>query len=37
VYEILSVANIIGGIIVIPHRRRAAEYWELLFAEPATE
>jgi AhpD family alkylhydroperoxidase len=29
-YEIFSVANIIGGTIVIPHTRRAAEYWEEL-------
>ena len=27
-YEIFSVANIVGGTIVIPHTRRAAEYWE---------
>ena len=37
IYEIFSVANIVGGTIVIPHTRRAAEYWELLLAEPATE
>jgi hypothetical protein len=24
------VANIVGGTIVIPHTRRAAEYWEAL-------
>ena len=28
VYEIFAVANIVGGTIVIPHTRRAAEYWE---------
>jgi AhpD family alkylhydroperoxidase len=33
VYEIFSVANIVGGTIVIPHTRRAAEYWEALHAE----
>ena len=27
-YEIFAVANIVGGTIVIPHTRRAAEYWE---------
>ena len=27
VYEIFAVANIVGGTIVIPHTRRAAEYW----------
>lgn len=30
VYEIFAVANIVGGTIVIPHSRRAAEYWEAL-------
>jgi len=30
VYEIFSVANVVGGSIVIPHTRRAAEYWEEL-------
>jgi len=30
VYEIFAVANIVGGTIVIPHTRRAAEYWEEL-------
>jgi len=28
--EIFAVANIVGGTIVIPHTRRAAEYWEEL-------
>jgi len=31
-YEIFAVANIVGGTIVIPHTRRAAEYWEELMA-----
>ncbi|HEY4877026.1 MAG TPA: carboxymuconolactone decarboxylase family protein [Puia sp.] len=30
IYEIFAVANIVGGTIVIPHTRRAAEYWEAL-------
>ena len=30
VYEIFAVANIVGGTIVVPHTRRAAEYWEEL-------
>ena len=30
IYEIFAVANIVGGTIVIPHTRRAAEYWEEL-------
>lgn len=32
VYEIFAVANIVGGTIVIPHTRKAAEYWEELIA-----
>jgi AhpD family alkylhydroperoxidase len=32
IYEIFAVANIVGGTIVIPHTRRAAEYWEALNA-----
>ncbi len=28
--EIFAVANIVGGTIVIPHTRRALEYWDLL-------
>lgn len=32
VYEIFAVANIVGGTIVIPHTRRAAEYWEELIS-----
>ncbi|TAM92934.1 MAG: carboxymuconolactone decarboxylase family protein [Chitinophagaceae bacterium] len=32
-YEIFAVANIVGGTIVIPHTRRAAEYWEELAEE----
>ncbi|MEE4178603.1 MAG: carboxymuconolactone decarboxylase family protein [Bacteroides sp.] len=30
VFEVFSIANIIGGTIVIPHLRRAVEYWEAL-------
>lgn len=30
IFEIFAVANIVGGTIVIPHTRRAAEYWEAL-------
>ncbi|MCB0494600.1 MAG: carboxymuconolactone decarboxylase family protein [Cyclobacteriaceae bacterium] len=29
-FEAFSVANIVGGTIVIPHLRRAVEYWEEL-------
>jgi AhpD family alkylhydroperoxidase len=34
-YEVFAVANIVGGTIVIPHTRRAAEYWEALQGEKA--
>lgn len=29
-FEIFSVANLVGGTIVIPHTRKALEYWEAL-------
>jgi len=29
-FEIFSVATIVGGTIVIPHLRRAVEFWEAL-------
>lgn len=29
-FELFSVANLVGGTIVIPHTRRAVEYWEEL-------
>lgn len=28
VFEIFSVANLVGGSIVIPHTRRAVEFWD---------
>jgi AhpD family alkylhydroperoxidase len=30
VFEVFAVANIVGGTIVIPHTRRAVEYWDSL-------
>ena len=33
IFETFAVANIVGGTIVIPHTRRAAEYWEELEKE----
>jgi AhpD family alkylhydroperoxidase len=30
VQEVFSIATVIGGTIVIPHLRRAFEYWEAL-------
>ena len=32
-FEIFAVANLVGGTIVIPHTRRAVEYWEALREE----
>ena len=31
--EIFGIANLVGGTIVIPHTRRAMEFWEALHAE----
>ncbi len=28
VFEVFSIANLVGGSICIPHTRRALEYWE---------
>ncbi len=33
-YEVFAIANLVGGSIVIPHTRRAAEYWEELLVSP---
>lgn len=33
IFETFAVANIVGGTIVIPHTRRAAEYWTELEGE----
>ena len=33
IYEVFSVANLVGGSIVIPHTRRAAEFWEALMKQ----
>lgn len=30
IYEVFSIANLVGGSICIPHTRRAAEYWDAL-------
>jgi AhpD family alkylhydroperoxidase len=32
IFEVFGVANVVGGTIVIPHTRRAVEYWEELIA-----
>jgi AhpD family alkylhydroperoxidase len=36
VFEVFSIAMIIGGSIVIPHLRRAVEYWEELEKQAET-
>ncbi len=33
IFEVFSVANIVGGSICIPHTRRAIEYWDELEAQ----
>lgn len=30
VFEVFSIASVIGGTVVIPHLRKAVEYWEIL-------
>lgn len=30
IFEVFAISNIIGGTIVIPHLRRAVEYWEAI-------
>jgi AhpD family alkylhydroperoxidase len=30
IFEVFAIANIVGGTIVIPHTRRAVEFWEEL-------
>ena len=37
VMETLSIATLVGGTIVIPHLRRAYEYWEALEAQDETK
>jgi len=32
-FEVFAIANIVGGTIIIPHLRRAVEFWELLEEE----
>jgi len=32
-FEIFAIANLVGGSIVIPHTRRALEFWEELEAK----
>lgn len=32
IFEVFSIANLVGGSICIPHTRRAVEYWDELCA-----
>jgi AhpD family alkylhydroperoxidase len=34
-FELFSVATIVGGSILVPHLRRAVEFWEELFSQPS--
>ena len=34
-FEVFSIANLVGGSICIPHTRRAVEYWEALESQNA--
>ena len=33
IFEVFSIANLVGGSICIPHTRRAVEYWDELNAQ----
>lgn len=33
IFEVFSVANLVGGTIIIPHLRKALEFWEALESE----
>lgn len=37
IFEVFAIANLIGGTIVVPHLRRAVEYWEALEKENDAE
>jgi len=32
-FEIFGIANLVGGTIVVPHTRRAVEFWEEILTE----
>lgn len=36
IFEAFAIANLVGGTIVIPHLRRAVEYWEALESKKPT-
>lgn len=33
IFEVMAIANLVGGSICIPHTRRGVEYWEALQSE----
>lgn len=37
IFEVMSIANLVGGSICIPHTRRAVEYWDELGGEKKIE
>jgi AhpD family alkylhydroperoxidase len=36
-FELLAIGNLVGGTIVIPHTRRAVEFWDELGSVPGSE
>lgn len=36
IFEVFSIANLVGGSICIPHTRRAVEYWDALEEDQKT-
>jgi AhpD family alkylhydroperoxidase len=34
IFESFAIANLVGGTIVIPHLRRAVDYWNALIEQP---
>jgi len=37
IFEVFSIANLVGGSICIPHTRRAVEYWDELGGDTKLE
>lgn len=37
VFEVFTIANLVGGSICIPHTRRAVEFWEALEQEQSQD
>ncbi len=37
IFEVFSIANLVGGSICIPHTRRAVEFWDELNGPPQAD